>query len=118
LRAQPDLQPSRASSALSGTAPLPLPVLRALVGSLDGWPAAAPFEADLCTVDTCWLVLGVFGLLRWGDMVGLRMGHVAEFPGGGIEHILPCSKTDQQGRGARVFLAPLSGSGVAVARIV
>ncbi len=117
LRAQPDLQQLRAS-ALSGKAPLPLPALRALVGFLAGRAAAAPVEADLCTVDACWLVLGFFGLLRRSELVGLRVGHVAEFPGGGIELFLPRSKTDQQGRGSRVFLAPLSGSGVPVARIV
>jgi hypothetical protein len=49
---------------------------------------------------------------------GYANGAVAEFPGGGIELFLSRSKTDQQGRGARVFLAPLSGSGVPVARIV
>ena len=114
LRAQPNLQPSRPSTS-SAKAALPLPALRALVGLLAGRAAAVPADANLCSLDVCWYVVGFFGLLRRSELVGLKVGHVSEIPGG---EILPRSKTDQQGREARVYLAPFSGSGVPVARIV
>ena len=69
-------------------------------------------------MDACWLVMGFFGMLRRSELAGLRVGQVQEIEGGGIEVFLARSKTDQLGTGARVFMAPFSGSGVPVARIV
>ncbi|PNW87911.1 hypothetical protein CHLRE_01g006766v5 [Chlamydomonas reinhardtii] len=50
--------------------------------------------------DSCWLVLGFFGMLRRSELAGLQLRDVREVPGGGVELFIRRSKTDQRGCGA------------------
>ncbi len=98
--------------------PLPLSLVRLLLGWLQSTGRADPASAAERTQDACWLSLGFFGMLRRSELAGLRIGDVEQLAGGGIALRIARSKTDQQGRGATVHIAGVSGSGVAVGCIV
>jgi integrase len=98
-------------------APLPVGMLRLLVGWLRQQSLSDPAQEPAYTQDACWLAFGFFGMLRRSELAGLSVGDVKLLAGGGVELIIRRSKTDQRGAGASVVLAALSASGVPIERI-
>ena len=107
--------PSAAGAAVK--APLPVSLLRLLLGSLEVWASQRPAEAAAFRRDAAWLTAGFFALLRRGELAGLRVGDVSEMAGG-VGLLISRSKTDQGGAGAVVCLPEETGSRVRAAAAV
>ncbi|KXZ41045.1 hypothetical protein GPECTOR_907g163 [Gonium pectorale] len=101
-------------------APLPLGILRVLVGWL--WLSSRNEAADKrkCVLfqDQCWLVCGFFGMLRRSELTALTVGDVGTSPSGGVLLRIRRSKADQLGAGAVVALAGQTRSGIPIAKIM
>jgi integrase len=100
-------------------APMTVALLRLLVGWLHQQALAQPSRAADHRQDQCWLVVGFYGMLRRSELQALKVGHILRPSNGSALGVhIARSKTDQLGRGIVVWLAPTSGSGVPIDRIV
>ncbi|GIL77951.1 hypothetical protein Vretimale_6518 [Volvox reticuliferus] len=91
-------------------APVPMSVLQLLLGWLWRKGLEQPEREVECPQDACWLVLGLFGMLRWSELGGRKVRHVVPLSGRGFEVKIVRSKTDQRGEEASVWLAEVTRS--------
>ncbi|PNH00721.1 Enzymatic polyprotein [Tetrabaena socialis] len=119
LRRKADLEAAAATPAAAREkAPLPVTLLRLLVGWLQLRIDAQPARAREYVQDGCWLVLGFFGMLRRSELAALAIGDVRPVATGGLVLTIRRSKSDQLAAGATVCLAEMTGSGFPIGRIL
>lgn len=97
------------------------PLLRLLVGYLHNCRSAHPCFADLYLRDSCWTLLGFYGMLRRSEIIALQLQDVTVGTAAGskfIELRIRRSKNDRRGEGAVVTIAGVTKDNIRIADVL